>query len=44
MTNTEKSGFLSKVIGDKKQWREYKARVKRLPPTTRRRSARSTGM
>ncbi|MFN8214794.1 MAG: DUF1048 domain-containing protein [Candidatus Nanopelagicales bacterium] len=32
MTNTEKSGFLSKVIGDKKQWREYKARVKRLPP------------
>lgn len=31
MSETEKSGFLSKVIGDKRRWREYKARVKQLP-------------
>jgi DNA-binding ferritin-like protein (Dps family) len=27
--------FISKVIGEKRQWREYKARVKRLSPNYR---------
>jgi len=27
--------FLSKLIGDKRQWREYKARARALPPTYR---------
>ncbi|QHA01989.1 DUF1048 domain-containing protein [Streptomyces broussonetiae] len=31
MSDVEKSGFLSKVIGPKKRWRAYKARVKELP-------------
>ena len=31
----EKSGFVSKVIGDKRRWRAYKARVKQLPPNYR---------
>ena len=31
MFDTERGGFISKVIGDKRRWREYKARVKRLP-------------
>ena len=35
MTDTHKQGFLSKVIGDKRQWREYKARVSDLPPDYR---------
>jgi DNA-binding ferritin-like protein (Dps family) len=39
MPDTDKSGFLSKVtskvIGDKRRWREYKARVKQLPPNYR---------
>jgi len=35
MSDTEKSGFISKVIGDKRRWREYKARVKQLPPNYR---------
>ncbi len=35
MTDSPKSGFLSKVIGDKRQWREYKARVRNLPPDYR---------
>jgi DNA-binding ferritin-like protein (Dps family) len=26
------SKFTAKVIGDKRRWREYKARVRRLPP------------
>jgi DNA-binding ferritin-like protein (Dps family) len=26
------SKFTSKVIGDKRRWREYKARVQKLPP------------
>ena len=29
------SKFISKVIGDKRRWREYKARVRRLPPNYR---------
>ncbi|MEW2076035.1 DUF1048 domain-containing protein [Streptomyces sp. NPDC013433] len=31
MSDTEKSGFVSKLIGPKKRWRAYKARVKELP-------------
>jgi DNA-binding ferritin-like protein (Dps family) len=31
MSDGEKSGFISKVIGPKKRWRAYKARVKELP-------------
>ncbi|BCL12572.1 DUF1048 domain-containing protein [Micromonospora sagamiensis] len=35
MSNAEKGGFLAKVIGPKRRWREYKARVKQLPPNYR---------
>jgi DNA-binding ferritin-like protein (Dps family) len=35
MTDTEKSGFISRMIGDKRRWRHYKARVKQLPPNYR---------
>jgi len=35
MSDSEKGGFISKVIGPKKRWREYKARVRRLPPNYR---------
>ncbi|MFD4246814.1 DUF1048 domain-containing protein [Streptomyces sp. NPDC058525] len=35
MTGTEKSGFIAKVIGPKKRWRAYKARVKELPDNHR---------
>lgn len=31
MSNAEKSGLLAKVIGPKKRWRAYKARVAELP-------------
>jgi DNA-binding ferritin-like protein (Dps family) len=31
MSDAEKGGFISKVVGDKRRWREYKARTKRLP-------------
>ncbi|MEU6782088.1 DUF1048 domain-containing protein [Nonomuraea angiospora] len=31
MSDAEKSGFLSKVIGPKRRWRQYKARVRQLP-------------
>jgi DNA-binding ferritin-like protein (Dps family) len=31
MSDVEKSGFISKVIGDKKRWRAYKTRTGRLP-------------
>jgi DNA-binding ferritin-like protein (Dps family) len=34
MSGAEK-GFIAKVIGPKKQWRQYKARVKQLPPNYR---------
>ena len=43
MSDTEKSGFISKVIGPKRRWRAYKARVKSFPRTTARRSMRSSG-
>ena len=39
MSDTEDGGFISKfitlVIGDKRRWRQYKARVKQLPPDYR---------
>jgi DNA-binding ferritin-like protein (Dps family) len=35
MSDAEKGGFISKVVGDKRRWREYKARVKRLPENYR---------
>ncbi|MFB6928903.1 DUF1048 domain-containing protein [Streptomyces noursei] len=35
MSEVEKTGFLSKVIGPKKRWRAYKARVKELPENHR---------
>jgi DNA-binding ferritin-like protein (Dps family) len=31
MSDTDKSGLISKMIGDKRRWREYKARVQLLP-------------
>jgi DNA-binding ferritin-like protein (Dps family) len=35
MSNDEKVGFISKVIGPKKRWRQYKARVEQLPENYR---------
>jgi DNA-binding ferritin-like protein (Dps family) len=39
MSDTEEGGVVSKfitlVIGDKRRWRQYKARVKQLPPNYR---------
>jgi DNA-binding ferritin-like protein (Dps family) len=35
MSDTEEGGFISKVIGDKRRWRQYKARVRQLPPDYR---------
>ncbi|TDD96708.1 DUF1048 domain-containing protein [Actinomadura rubrisoli] len=35
MSDDEKGGFISKVIGPKRRWREYKARVARLPENYR---------
>jgi DNA-binding ferritin-like protein (Dps family) len=35
MSNNEKSGLIAKVIGPKKRWWQYKARVKELPPEYR---------
>jgi DNA-binding ferritin-like protein (Dps family) len=35
MSDSEKSGFIAKVVGDKRRWRQYKARVKQLPPNYR---------
>ncbi|MFI0220192.1 DUF1048 domain-containing protein [Streptomyces lydicus] len=35
MSDGEKSGIISKVIGPKKRWRAYKARVKQLPENYR---------
>lgn len=35
MTDMEKGGFISKVIGPKRRWRAYKARVRELPPNYR---------
>jgi DNA-binding ferritin-like protein (Dps family) len=35
MSDAERGGFISKVIGDKRRWRDYKARVRQLPPDYR---------
>ncbi|GIH19448.1 DUF1048 domain-containing protein [Rugosimonospora africana] len=35
MSDTEGEGFISKVIGPKRRWRAYKARVKQLPENYR---------
>ena len=35
MSRSEDGGFTSKVIGDKRRWRKYKARVRQLPPDYR---------
>jgi DNA-binding ferritin-like protein (Dps family) len=35
MSDAKKGGFISKVIGPKRRWREYKARVRQLPPNYR---------
>jgi DNA-binding ferritin-like protein (Dps family) len=35
MSDTEKGGFISKVIGPKRRWRAYKARVQQLPENYR---------
>jgi DNA-binding ferritin-like protein (Dps family) len=35
MSDAEKGGFISKVMGDKRRWREYRARTKRLPQNYR---------
>ena len=35
MSDAEKGGFISKVIGPKRRWREYRARVKQLPENYR---------
>ncbi|HSQ21572.1 MAG TPA: DUF1048 domain-containing protein [Coriobacteriia bacterium] len=35
MSHSEDGGLISKVIGDKRRWRKYKARVRQLPPDYR---------
>ncbi|SEH01017.1 DNA-binding ferritin-like protein (Dps family) [Nonomuraea solani] len=35
MFDAENGGFLAKVIGPKRRWRDYQARVKQLPPNYR---------
>ena len=35
MSEPEKGRFISRVIGDKRRWRAYKARVKQLPESYR---------
>jgi DNA-binding ferritin-like protein (Dps family) len=35
MADAEKGGFISKVIGEKGQWRRYKARTRQLPASYR---------
>jgi DNA-binding ferritin-like protein (Dps family) len=35
MSDTEKGGFMSKVIGPKRQWWQYKARARQLPASYR---------
>ena len=35
MSDVERGGFLSKVIGGKKRWREHKARTRQLPASYR---------
>ena len=35
MSDTEKVGLIAKMVGDKRRWRAYRARVKQLPPDYR---------
>jgi DNA-binding ferritin-like protein (Dps family) len=35
MSDAVEGSFISKVVGDKRRWREYKARVRQLPPNYR---------
>jgi DNA-binding ferritin-like protein (Dps family) len=35
MSDTQKGGLLTKMIGPKRRWRQYKARVGQLPPNHR---------
>ena len=35
MSERQTGGFISKVIGPKRRWRAYKARVRQLPPNYR---------
>ncbi|MBN6050955.1 DUF1048 domain-containing protein [Nonomuraea sp. RK-328] len=35
MSDGEKGGLLAKVIGPKRRWRQYQARVRELPPNYR---------
>jgi len=35
MSDRESGGFISKVVGPKRRWRAYKARVRQLPPSYR---------
>ena len=35
MSHSKDGGLISKVIGDKRRWRKYKARVRQLPPDYR---------
>ena len=35
MSDLERSGFISKVIGPKRRWRAYKARTRQLPASYR---------
>lgn len=35
MSDVEKGGIISKVIGDKRRWRAYKARTRNLPASYR---------
>jgi DNA-binding ferritin-like protein (Dps family) len=35
MSDTEKGGFIAKLVGPKKRWRAYKARSRRLPENYR---------
>jgi DNA-binding ferritin-like protein (Dps family) len=35
MSDKESGGFIAKVIGPKRRWRAYKARVRALPPNYR---------
>ena len=35
MSDANEGGFFSKMVGDKRRWRAYRARVKQLPPDYR---------
>jgi DNA-binding ferritin-like protein (Dps family) len=35
MSGPERGGFVAKVVGPKRRWRAYKARVRQLPPNYR---------